>query len=84
MEKMINDLAERMLVKARVINMYARKWSTDERRFTESRELNKFDHEFSGMIQAIKAMGITIDIEYDEKVIEMTAINLMGKKFLVL
>ena len=84
MEKMINDLAERMLVKARVINMYERKWSTDERRFTKSRELNKFDHEFSGMIQAIKAMGITIDIEYDENVVEMTAINLMGKKFLVL
>lgn len=84
MEKMINDLAERMLVKARVINMYARKWAVDERRFTESREQNKFDHEFSGMIQAVKAMGIALDIEYDENVVEMTAIIIMGKKFLVL
>lgn len=81
MNTMIENLGKRMVVKAKMVNHYAKAWSVDERRFNESRELNKFDHELRGMIQAIEAMDMEFSMEYDANVVEITAIVIMGYRF---
>ena len=81
MTEMINRIGERLITKMSVINLYTKEWAEDERRFNESRKLNKFDHEFRGMTDMLKTMGIDFEIEYNEAVTEMTAITIMGKRF---
>lgn len=81
MNDMINNLGNRMVRLARVCNIEKREWSENERRFTEIRKPTKFDHEFHGMVMAIKAMGIEFDFEYNYETMEMTTIIIMGKRF---
>lgn len=81
MNEMINKIADSMLTKMRVINIYCKKWAADEKRFTESRPLNKFDHELRGMVQMLKAMDIDLEFYWDDDAIEFTAITIMDKRF---
>lgn len=81
MNEMIQNLGNRMVALMRVINIENRNWSEDERRFTETRPSNKFDHELHGMTMALQAMGIEFGFEFDGEVIEYTAITLMGTRF---
>lgn len=81
MEEMLNNLAECMAIKIRIINVYNKGWATDERRFTEHRPANKFDHELTGMTHALKAMGIPFEFEYDADVVEITAVIIMGIRY---
>lgn len=81
MTEMLNNLSEHMIVKIRIINRYCREWAKDERRFNESRPCNKFDHELRGMTQAMKAMDIEFEFEYDAEVVEITAITIMGARY---
>lgn len=81
MKEMINNIGERLIHKMRVINICTREFANDERRFSEPRKLNKFDHEFRGMLDILKTMGIEFEIEYNDDVTEMTAITIMGQRF---
>lgn len=81
MNEMINNLGGRIVTLLRVINIDRREWSQDERRFTESRPCTRFDHELRGMTMAMKAMGIEFEFDFDENVIEYTAISIMGRRF---
>ena len=83
MEEMMSNIAKRMITKIRVVNLYTKDWSQDERRFTESRKCNKFDFELSGMFQTLEAAGIPYDVEYNSDVSEITAIILMGTRYSV-
>ena len=83
MKEMMNNIAKRMITKIRVVNLYTKDWSQDERRFTQSRKCNKFDFELSGMFQTLEAAGIPYDIEYTPDVTEITAIILMGTRYSV-
>ena len=81
MKEMINNLGKRMVVLLRVVNISCREWAQDERRFTELRPCTKFDHELRGMTMAMKAMGIEFEFDFDENVIEYTAVTIMGTRF---
>ena len=83
MTEMLDNLAERMISKIQVINLYTVEWADNEKRFTESRPLNKFDHELRGMTDAMKAMGIEFEFKYNADVTEITAITIMGKRYKV-
>ena len=83
MDEMINNIAKRMITKIRVVNLYTKEWSQDDRRFTESRKKNKFDFELSGMFQTLEAAGISFDVEYNTDVSEITAIIIMGTRYSV-
>ena len=83
MGEMMNNIAKRMIKKIRVVNLFTKDWAQDERRFTESRKLNKFDFELSGMFQTLEAAGISYDVEYNADVSEITAIILMGTRYSV-
>lgn len=81
MKEMIKNIGNAIIVRMRVCNIGMREWSEDERRFTESRPLNKFDWELSGMLQALKHMGIEFEIDYNDHVTQYTGIEIMGIKF---
>ena len=81
MKEMIKSIGNTIIVRMRVCNISMREWSEDERRFTESRPLNKFDWELSGMLQALKHMGIEFEIDYNDRVTQYTGIEIMGIKF---
>lgn len=81
MNEMINNVADRMITKMKVINTYDKEWATDERRFTESRPCNKFDHELRGMVHALQAMDIDFEFHWNDDVTQYTAITIMGKRF---
>lgn len=81
MDEMINNVASRMITKMRIINRYIEEWANDDKRFTESRQLNKFDHELRGMVQTLQAMGIDFEFHWDDDVTYWTAITIMGKRF---
>lgn len=81
MKEMIKNIGNAIIVRMRVCNICMREWSEDERRFTESRPLNKFDWELSGMLQALKHMGIEFEIDYNDRVTQYTGIEIMGIKF---
>ena len=81
MKEMINNLGKRMVVLLRVVNIGCREWAQDERRFAELRPFTKFDHELRGMTMAMKAMGIEFEFDFDENVIEYTAVTIMGTRF---
>lgn len=81
MKEMIKNIGNVIIVRMRVCNIRMREWSEDERRFTESRPLNKFDWELSGMLQALKHMGIEFEIDYNDCVTQYTGIEIMGIKF---
>ena len=79
MNKMINNIGNRMVTKARLVNDFMASWLEGKEEGNLRR--NPFYSEFQGMCQLIKAMEMDFDIEYDEKVVRMTAIVIMGKKF---
>ena len=81
MKEMIKNIGNTIIVCMRVCNISMGKWSEDERRFTESRPLNKFDWELSGMLRALKHMGIEFEIDYNDRVTQYTGIEIMGIKF---
>lgn len=79
MTEMINNIGERMTLKARIVNEFMENWLAGNEEGNLRR--NPFYSEFQGMCQLLKAMGIEFDIGYDEKVTRMTAITIMGKTF---
>lgn len=81
MKEMIKNIGNAIIVRMRVCNISMGEWYKSERRFTESRPLNKFDWELSGMLQALKHMGIEFEIDYNDRVTQYTGIEIMGIKF---
>ena len=81
MTEMLNNLAERMITKIRIVNTHRRFWAKDKRRFTESRPFTKIDHELTGMEHALKAMGIPFEYDFDDEVVEITAVTIMGNRY---
>ena len=79
MNEMINNIGNLMVTKARLVNDFMEGWLEGKEEGNLRR--NPFYSEFQGMCQLIKAMEMDFDIEYDEKVVRMTAIVIMGKKF---
>lgn len=79
MTEMINNIGERMTIKARIVNDFMENWLAGNEEGNLRR--NPFYSEFQGMCQLLKAMDIEFDIGYDEKVTRMTAITIMGKTF---
>lgn len=81
MTTMINNIGDRMVTKARVVNDFLESWMAGKEEGNMRR--NPFYSEFQGMCQMLKAMEIDFDIEYDSNVVKMTAITIMGKTFAV-
>jgi hypothetical protein len=79
MNAMINNIGERLVVKARVVNDFMESWLAGKEEGNLRR--NPFYSELQGMLQMLKAMDIDFSIEYDNEVVKMTAIVVMGKKF---
>ena len=76
MNEMINRIGDRMVVKARVVNL-----AVEEGDYAHNiRECPTYS-EFYGMIELLKTMGIEYDIEFNREVTHMTAIVIMGKRF---
>ena len=48
MKEMIKNIGNAIIVRMRVCNISMGEWYKSERRFTESRPLNKFDWELRG------------------------------------
>lgn len=68
---MSRDIAERLAIKQRVIEI-----TKDD--FKENQRLNPHYSEFHGMVEMLKMMGIEYDFEYNEK-IEMVAVTVNGE-----
>ena len=81
MTEMINNIGERMITKARIVNDFMESWLAGNEEGTMRK--NPFYSEFQGMCQLVKAMGLDFDIKYDAEVVKMTAIIIMGKTFTV-
>lgn len=81
MTELINNIGERMTIKARLVNDFVASWLEGKEEGNMRR--NPFYSEFQGMCQLLKAMCIEFDIEYDQEVTSMTAITIMGKRFAV-
>lgn len=81
MKEMIKNIGNAIIVRMRVCNISMGEWYEDERRFTESRPLNKFDWELSGMLQALKHMGIEYEVNYNDDVTQYTGVTVMGIRF---
>ena len=81
MKEMIKNIGNAIIVRMRVCNISMGEWYKSERRFTESRPLNKFDWELSGMLQALKHMGIEYEVNYNDSTTQYTGIEIMGIKF---
>lgn len=81
MNEMIKNIGNAIVVRMRVCNISMREWYEGEKRFTESRPLNRFDFELSGMLQALKHMGIEYEVDYNEDVTQYTSVTIMGTRF---
>lgn len=81
MNEMLNNLAKRMTTKIQIINRYNEDWATDERRFAESRPCNRFDHELRGMEHAMRAMDIPFEYDFDDEMVKITAVVIMGNRY---
>jgi len=79
MGNMINNIGERIVTKARIVNDFMESWVAGNEEGNLRR--NPFYSELQGMFQLLKAMDIDFDIEYDKDVVKMTAIIIMGKTF---
>lgn len=78
MTEMIKNLGEALVIKMRVVNMVKR---NNEYIFDNNIRTNPFYSEFTGMLQALKAMNIECEVDYNKDVTEMTAITIMGIRF---
>ena len=81
MTEMINNIGNRMVTKARLVNKVLEEWET--KGLDTPLRNNPFYSEFQGMCQLLKAMEMEYNIHYDNDVIRMTAIVIMGKFFQV-
>ena len=81
MSAMINNIGNRMVTTARLVNDFMASWLEGKEEGNLRR--NPFYSEFHGMCQLIKAMDMDLDIEYDAEVVKMTAIVIMGQRFAV-
>lgn len=81
MKRIIYDIGERMIKKMEIINEYCKEWATDEKRFKESRPLNKFDHELRGMTQLLASMGVDFEFYWNEDLTEYRGITINGINF---
>ena len=79
MTEMINNIGNRMATKARLVNNFLESWYKGE--VSGNLRTNPFYSEFQGMCQLLKAMEMEFDIQYDNDVVCMTAIVIMGKTF---
>lgn len=78
MTEMINNIGNRMVTKARLVNKVLEDWENGK---CESLRSNPFYSEFSGMCQLLKAMNMEYDIRYDTDSVKMVTIVIMGKPF---
>lgn len=81
MNEIIENLGNRMVILARVVNIFRRDWARCPLRFSRSRPFRKHDYELGGMIQAAKSLGLNVEFDYDNDVVEITAIIIQGKRF---
>ena len=81
MTNMINNIGDRMVTKARVVNEFMKSWVAGNEK-GNMRE-NPFYSEFMGMCQLLKAMEIEFDLEHDltTEALEIKTIVIMGKRF---
>lgn len=70
MNQMIENLGNRMVRKMAVVNIYGIKG-------------NKFAIELKGMCQALDALGIDYEFDFNEEVTQYTAITIDGKRFAI-
>ena len=68
MTEMINKLGERMVIRMRVVNIFGLSG-------------NRLADELHGMVEALQAMGIDFEFEYNDTVDQYTAITVMGTRF---
>ena len=68
MTNMVNDLAERMVILMRVVNI-------------SGLSGNKLSHELNGMVMAVKAIGIDYEFEFNSDVTQYTALILNGNRY---
>lgn len=81
MKEMINNIGNRMVTKARLVNNVLESWESGE--ISGNLRSNPFYSEFQGMCQLLKAMDMEYDIQYESDAVRMTAIVIMGKTFAV-
>lgn len=70
MTKMFKDMAERMAITVRVMNMYIGEY--------ENKRSCPFYSELKGMEMALKTMGIEFEYTFDIDVKTITAVTVMG------
>ena len=76
MQEMINRIGERMVIKARVVNIML-----SEGAYKHNVRECPFYSEFYGMIEILKTLDLPLDIEYDADVVNMTALTINGTRF---
>lgn len=81
MGEMINNIGNRMVTKARLVNRLLKDQYNGE--WKGSLRSNCFYSEFAGMRQMLDTMNIEYDIEYelDMPYLKMVALVIMGKRF---
>lgn len=77
MTEMINNIGNRMVTKARLVNKVLEDWENGECKNLRS---NPFYSEFQGMCQLLKAMDMEYDIQYNDN-LRIAAIVITGKAF---
>ena len=71
-EEMIEKIGNRMATLGNMINISHR----------DSKEMNKFDHEFNGMVQLLKAADIQIEITREiDNIRQIDSIKIEGLRF---
>lgn len=76
MNEMFSNIGERLVIKARVVNLAKR-----ENEYSKNFRECPVYSEFVGMIEMLKTMQIDYDIDWNYDVTQMTSITVMGKKF---
>lgn len=76
MNEMINKIGERLVVKARVVNIYR-----NDEKYAHNIRTCPFYSEFRGMIEMLKTLDIDYDIDFSADLSQMTAITVAGKRF---
>lgn len=79
MSEMINNVGNRMVTKARLVNRVLKDWYNGEMK--SNLRSNPFYSEFQGMRQMLTAMDIEYSVDYDDNVEQMTAITILGTRF---
>lgn len=81
MTEMINNIGNRMVTKARLVNRVLKDWYNGQ--LDSNLRSNAFYSEFQGMTQMLNAMHIEYSIEFaaNTNARKMVAITIMGMRF---